>query len=197
MNIDLSAHGYDEVPAVLQGEFPKLPPDGYICKVFNTEITKSKAGNLMLVLSIDIAEGDFQGHFLNAIKRVHSSDIKWDSSAIYRQLIFDNNNKISRFFKGLLTCFELSNPNFHVNLKAFDPAILRGLIIGFIFAEEEYEKRDGSISTRIFPKFPATVDKIRNHDFSVPELRKLSKPAPIQSNDSFDGEPVPTFDIPF
>ena len=175
--------GYEDTPAVLPGEFLKLPAGGYICHIVNAEITNSKAGNPMLVLFIDIVEGEFAKHFKNAFDRVHSSrpDIKWDNSAVYRQLIFDKAGKVSSFFKGLLTCIEKSNAAFHFNPRTFDEQILRGCLVGFIFAEEEYQKNDGSTGTRTFAKFPKTVDVIRSGNFTVPELKKLVEKSPPTS----------------
>lgn len=169
--------GYDDVPAVFPGEFAKLPAGGYVCLVTNVEITNSKAGNPMIVLFLDIAEGEFAKHFRNAFDRVHSSrpDIKWDNSGIYRQLIFDKTGKVSRFFKGLLTCFERSNGKFYFNPRTFDEQALRGCLIGFIFAEEEYQKKDSTIGVRTFAKFPRAVDDIRSGNFNLPELKKLDK----------------------
>lgn len=175
--------GYEDTPAVLPGEFAKLPAGGYICHIVNAEITNSKAGNPMLVLFLDIVEGEFARHFKNAFERVHSlrSDIKWDNSGVYRQLIFDKAGKVSSFFKGLLTCIEKSNAAFHFNPRTFDEQILRGCLIGFIFAEEEYQKNDGSTATRTFAKFPKTVDVIRSGNFTVPELKKLVEKSPPTS----------------
>ena len=197
--IDLK--GYEDTTAVLPGEFSKLPAGGYICQVINAEITKSKAGNYMLVLFIDIAEGEFQSHFKNAVSRIKSfnSDIKWDKSAIYRQLIFDNNGITSRFFKGLLSCFEKSNPSISFKPHAFDENILRGCLIGFIFAEEEY-LWNGDIKTRVFPKFPRTIADIRAGKFTVPDIKRLdnSTTSPsAQAKDPFSDKPVDDFDIPF
>ena len=197
--IDLK--GYEDVPAVLPGEFAKLPAGGYVCRVIDAKLTKSKAGNPMLVIFIDIAQGEFQGHFKDAFDRVRSSrpDIKWDNSGIYRQLIFSNDGKVSRFFKGLLTCFEKSNSGFSFNPHSFTEETLIGSFIGFVFAEEEYKKLDGSIGTRVFAKFPRTVNDIQNGNFKVPELKKFSEPKSElpSDNDSFGGAPVNNFDIPF
>lgn len=195
--IDLN--GYEDVQPVMPGEFLKLPADGYVCQIISAEITTSKAGNPMLVLCVDIAEGDFAGYFKAAADRVKNfrADVKWDNSAIYRQLIFDKDGKTSKFFKGLLTCLEKSNPNFKFNPRAFDEKNLRGLLIGFIFAEEEYQKRDGSISSRVFIKFPRPVADIRNRNFSVPEIKKFSPPVNTQPKDYFDGIPIDDSDVPF
>ena len=176
MGINLADKGYYDVIATLPGDFPKLPADGYICQVINAEITNSKAGNLMLILYLDIAQGNFAGHFKAALNRVNSPSIKWDNAAIYRQLLFDNDSgRVSRFFKGLLTCFEFSNPTFKINITNFDASSLRGKLIGFVFAEEEYSKKNGDIASRIFAKFPKTVDDIQSGNFSVPELKKIQQ----------------------
>lgn len=193
--------GYEETTAVLPGEFSKLPAGGYVCHIVNAEITNSKAGNPMLVLYIDIIEGEFARHFRDAFDRVRSSrpDIKWDNSGIYRQLIFDKSGKVSSFFKGLLTCIEKSNNRFYFNPRTFDEQILRGCIIGFIFAEEEYQKKDGSIGSRTFAKFPKPADDIRQGNFTVPELKKLDAPKaqPTKSDGVYIGEPLNIEDPPF
>ena len=193
--------GYEDVPAVLPGEFAKLPAGGYICSAVNAEITHSKAGNPMLVIYLDIVEGEFARHFRNAFERVRGSrpDIKWDNSGIYRQLIFDKNGKVSRFFKGLVTCFERSNENFYFNPRNFDEQSLRGRLIGFIFAEEEYQKKDGSIGSRTFAKFPKTVDDIRSNNFAVPESKKLDlqNTPPTKNEPAFVGESLNFEDPPF
>lgn len=202
MAINLLEHGYNEVNAAMPGEFSSLPAGGYVCKVFNAELTKSKAGNLMLVLFIDVAEGDFQGHFKAAADRVKNFDTskQWDNSGIYRQLLFSSDNKVAPFFKGLLTCFETSNTNLKLNLANFETSVLRGCLCGFVFASEEYTKKNGDIGTRTFAKFPRSVDDIREGKFTVPELKKLqnnSAPANTAAKDDWGGTPVDPDDTPF
>ena len=196
--IDLK--GYEDVQPVTPGEFPKLPAGGYVCQIIHADLTKSKADNPMLVLYIDIAEGDFTGYFKDSSSRVKSfrSDSKWDNSGIYRQLIFDKDGNTSRFFKGLITCIEKSNPNFKISPRAFDEQKLRGLYLGCLFAEEEYERKDATIGTRLFIKFPKTVEDIRSGNFTVPELKKLpvTVSAPPKQDD-WGGTPVSNDDIPF
>ena len=189
--IDLQ--GYEDVTPAMHGDFSKLPPDGYICQIVHAELTNSKAGNPMLVLSVDIAEGEFKGFFQDAAKRFN----KWDNAAVFRQLIFDSNRRVSGFFKGLLTCFAQSNPSFKFNPHTFHEQILHGLFIGFIFAQEEYQRRDGSIATRVVVKFPRNVADIRNKNFSVPDIKRLAPAAESQKPDVFAGTPVSNFDVPF
>lgn len=194
--------GYEDTPAVIPGEFLKLPAGGYVCSIFNAEVTLSKAGNPMLVLYLDIIEGEFARHFRNAFDRVRGSrpEIKWDNSGVYRQLIFDKSGKVPSFFKGLLTCIENSNSAFHFNPRTFDAQILRGCLVGFVFAEEEYKKTDGSVGTRTFAKFPKLVDDIRNGNFTVPDTKKLPAQTPSASVEKpyvFDSSAVAFDDPPF
>lgn len=199
MPINLANMGYDDVPAAMPGEFQQLPAGGYVCNVVLADITHSKAGNLMLVLFIDIAQGDFKGHFKAAVDRVKSfaPDKKWDSNAIYRQLICDNSGRISKFFKGLMTAFQKSNNNFRLNLQNFDANDLRGLLIGFVFAEEEYQKKDGSIASKVIPVFPKSVADIQSGNFAVPQKKALLPSKPVQSNDIFGGSRIDPSDLPF
>ena len=200
MGINLDAAGYNEVSAANPGEFLLLPAGGYVCRIFNSQFVKSKAGNDLLVLYLDIAEGEFAGHFKAAANRVKNfnSDLKWDNAAIYRQRIFDDTGRVARFFKGLLSCIAKSNKT-NFNLINFEADSLRGLLCGFIFAEEEYNKKDGSIATRTFAKFPKIVDDIRNGNFNIPELKKLS-PSPkttTTDNDFPNSTPIDPDDCPF
>ena len=41
-------------------------------------------------------------------------------------------------------------------------------------SEEEYEKKDGSIGTRLYVSDFKTVDEIRNGEYKVAELKKLA-----------------------
>lgn len=204
MSINLNDHGYNDVPASNPGEFTPLPAGGYICRIINAEITNSKAGNLMLVLFVDIADGDFQGYFKAATDnaRKFNPDKKWDNSGIYRQLLFDKTGRVASFFKGLITCIERSNDNLKINISNFEPTNLRGLLCGFIFAAEEYQRRDGSIAEAIHIKFPKSTTDINNGNFKVPAVKRLDKPADaaqdINQGDIFNsGEPIDQNDIPF
>lgn len=196
MGINLLYKGYNDVQATVQGEFTPLPPGGYVCRVCHAFISQSKSGKDMLTLFVDIAEGDFAFHFQRAADRVKNFDSskQWDNAGIYRQLILHNDGRVSPFFKGLLTCFDKSNPNLNLNLANFEPQILRGALIGFIFAQEEYTKNNGKLGTRTFIKFPLVVNDIREGNFNVPALKKIAE----QGNDFMkDSTPVDNEDIPF
>ena len=201
MGLNLNAMGYNETRAAVPGEYETLAPGGYVCKVVNAELTASKAGNQMLVLYIDIAEGELAGYFtrsFNVVKK-YNSKLKWTNLGTYRQLITVTGGKLSPFFKGLLTCIENSN-GCKFNTENFEATDLVGKLCGFIFGEEEYIKSDNSVGTHIAIKHQIGVDDVREGNFKIPELKKLpvkKPPADDLKNIDFGGEPVDDKDLPF
>lgn len=159
--------GYDEAQAIT-GEYEKLNAGGYICKIISAKEEKSKSGKRMLVLALDIAEGDKKDFFRNRFNDNSNPDKKWPAGAIYRQML--EGEKAAGFLKGLMTSLEASNDGFKWD---WDEKKLANLKCGAIFGEEEYEKMDGSVGTTTKVKFIRTVKAIQDGNFKVPELKKL------------------------
>ena len=195
--------GYDQVQGVNPGEFVQLSAGGYICHIVHAEIAQSKAGRDMLVLYIDIAEGEFANYFKNQTDREKQFDSnkKWTNAGIYRQMIYNNDGSCSKFLKGFLNTMERSNAGLKINGGDFEPSDLHWKLCGFVFGQEEYEKQNGDIGTRTVICFPRTVDTIREGKFKVPELKKLNKPAAESAANqdalTFEGKPVEEIDTPF
>ena len=186
--------------AAQPGEFTNLPAGGYVCKIVDSEFTTSKAGNDMLNLKLDIAEGDFANYYQYFFDRFKN----WNNNAIYRQLILDQKKNVSGFFKGLLEIIEDSNPNFTAYANnSVDTNALVDKRIGFVFAEEEYQKQNGDIATRAVARFPKTVSDIRDGDFTVPAIKKLDASKVGKNSGQLDidipsrSAPPPDFDSPF
>lgn len=159
--------GYEEAQAIT-GEYERLEAGGYICKIVSAKEEKSKSGKRMLVLALDILEGDKKDYFKKRFDENTSPDKKWSAGAIYRQML--EGEKTVGFLKGLMTSLEASNDGFKWN---WDEKKLKDLKCGAIFGEEEYEKMDGSIGTSTKVKFIRTVKAIQDGNFKVPELKKL------------------------
>lgn len=159
--------GYEEAQAIT-GEYERLNAGGYICKIVSAKEEKSKSGKRMLVLALDIIEGDKKDFFRNRFNEDNRAEKKWPSGAIYRQML--EGEKAAGFLKGLMTSLEASNEGFKWN---WDEKKLANLKCGAIFGEEEYEKMDGSIGTTTKIKFIKTVKAIQDGNFKVPELKKL------------------------
>lgn len=200
MAINLNEHGYANARTAIPGEFGKLPVGGYICTVADSEIIYSKAGNPMLRLFLEITEGEFKGYFNEATKRSQkfNPDKRWDSGGIFHQNIFNKDDKVSPFFKGLITVLMRDNPDTKINFDAFDPSCIFGAKIGFVFAEEEYDY-NGHAGVRVVPKIPKAVADILDGNFKVPELKRKSGQEETRKRDYDDigGETVELDDTPF
>jgi len=159
--------GYEEAKAIT-GEYEKLEAGGYICKIINAKEEKSKSGKRMLVLALDILEGDKKDFFKKRFDENTSPDKKWSAGAIYRQML--EGEKATGYLKGLMTSLESSNEGFKWN---WEEKMLIDLKCGAIFGEEEYEKMDGSIGTSTKVKFIRTVKAIQDGNYKIPELKKL------------------------
>ena len=159
--------GYEEAQAIT-GEYERLNAGGYICKIVSAKEEKSKSGKRMLVLALDIIEGDKKDFFRNRFIEDNRTEKKWPSGAIYRQML--EGEKAAGFLKGLMTSLEASNEGFKWD---WDEKKLANLKCGAIFGEEEYEKMDGSVGTTTKIKFIRSVKAIQDGNFKVPELKKL------------------------
>lgn len=159
--------GYDEAQAIT-GEYERLEAGGYICKIVSAKEEKSKSGKKMLVIALDILEGDKKEFFRNRFNENTNPNKKWPAGAIYRQML--EGEKAVGFLKGLMTSLEASNEGFKWD---WDEKKLANLKCGAIFGEEEYEKMDGSVGTSTKVKFIRTVKAIQDGNFKVPELKKL------------------------
>ena len=91
------------------------------------------------------------------------------------------------FFKGQIRAFEESA---HVNINCAedcDPHILKGLLVGELFGNKEYDHNGYSGSfTNLYHLVP--VEKIRNGNFEIPKDRLLKRqtiPAQTQQNNAY------------
>lgn len=159
--------GYDEAQAIT-GEYEKLNAGGYICKIKSAKEEKSKTGKRMLVIALDILEGDKKNFFKKRFDEDTRAEKKWPAGAIYRQML--EGEKAAGFLKGLITSIEASNEGFKWD---WDEKKLANLKCGAIFGEEEYEKLDGSVGTSTKVKFIRTVKSIEEGNFKIPEIKKL------------------------
>lgn len=159
--------GYDEAQAIT-GEYERLEAGGYICKIKNAKEEKSKTGKRMLVIALDILEGDKKDFFKKRFDEDTRAEKKWPAGGVYRQML--EGEKAAGYLKGLMTSLESSNEGFKWN---WDEKKLKDLKCGAIFGEEEYERLDGSIGISTKIKFIRTVQAIQEGNFKVPELKKL------------------------
>ena len=159
------------------GEFAGVKAGGYICEIIDSKVEQSKKGNDMLVLAIDIAEGDYKGFFAKQFEERKNNAkspekaVKYPNNAVIR-CVLSGENWINRF-KGIITSIEKSNEGFNWKSCNGDESKLKGLMVGAIFSEEEYERLDGSVGTAVKVHHLRSVDAIKNGDYKIPNIKKL------------------------
>lgn len=187
-------NGYDTAQA-LTGEYERLKPGGYICKIIAAKEEISKSNKKMLKIALDIDEGENKGFFMKRWEELKkektdpNQEVKYPNVATYRQML-EGNEKAIGFLKGLMTSLEASNPNFKWD---WDEKKLVGLRCGAIFGEEEYEKLDGSIGISCKVKFIRTVKCIQEDNYKIPELKKL----PVKGDAAEFSGAADNDDLPF
>ena len=165
--------GYEQAQA-LTGEYETLEAGGYICKIIAAKEETSRTNKKMLVLALDIAEGEKKDFFKKRFEENKKNntdptkEIKWPAGGTYRQML--EGDKALGYLKGLMTSLEASNNGFKWD---WDEKKLKSLKCGAIFGEEEYERMDGSVGTTTKVKFIRTVEAIKEGKFKIPEIKKL------------------------
>lgn len=156
---------WNNVEAKEEG-FPRPTPGGYVMQIQWAEDNVEKE---YLKIFMDFAEGKFAGS--GKSMEEHTGYI-WG----YQNVIRSYKITAQGFFKGFLSALEKSNRGFIANRFDGDENKLRGLIVGAVLGEEEYySQKHGEVRTRLYVKALVFVDKIRNNDFRVPELKKLDR----------------------
>lgn len=184
---------YEETVGIT-GEYERVEAGGYICKIISAKAEKSQAGNEMLVLAIDILEGEHQGYF----KRKYDELVKqctdpnkmpkYPNNAVHRIMVLDKEGKCNKFFKGFGTIIEESNKDYK---WIGDEKSLKDKKIGAVFGEEEYRKNDGSIGTITKIRSIRSVQAIEDGKFEIPEKKKLATQSNIFNNVESDNDDLP------
>lgn len=131
---------YQNAQAYTQAE--KLPVGAYKLKILDVKYidNSAKGYSNQIVLSFDIAEGehkDFYKHRWEADKG--NEDRKWKGTYRFYEPADDGSERdewSQRRLKTIVAAFEDSNDGYHWN---WDEQSLKGLFVGAIFNEKEYE----------------------------------------------------------
>lgn len=157
--------GYDEAEVIESGK--TLPIGGYILKILDAKVEKSKNENDMLVLQYDIAAGEYKDYFHTQFKDKFASNpnAKWQGTK-YLSLT----EKAVSFFKKDMTMIERSNPNFKWNWETKD---LKGKLVGGIFRREEYMNQDYESRFSVKLWYLTDIKTIKDKTFKMPEDKLL------------------------
>ena len=169
-------------------EYERPAAGGYICRITNVVDEEEKE---YLKIEYDFAEGKFKNYW----RELYNSKQFWGGN-----FIRSYKPKALPFFKGFKTAVEQSNTGY-----VFDEENLNGLnrkLVGLVLGEEEYLTNDGTVKTRLYVAQVLSIYRIKDGDFKVPPLKKLSNKSQdtfmnIVSDNMGDFVPVADDDLPF
>lgn len=147
-------------------EFERLGPGGYVCGIVRAEDVPGKE---YLRIEFDIADGPFKNYFRNMRDRLALDG--WPAAGVlYRSY----KESALPFFKQFITSVQVSNAGY---VFKNDESTLVRKLFGVVMGEEEYEKNDGTVGTRLKAATVRSVKAIREGDFKVPAIKKLTRSA--------------------
>lgn len=166
---------YDGAKAEKSGSSEKLPAGGYVAQIKSAEVKTFDWGE-QLIISFDIAEGDYRDFFAADWRGNTNPDRKWRGT--YRATIPDENNQYfesqKRTFNNIMYALEESNRGYAFD---WDEAKLKGLMVGVLFRDKEWEYNGSTGWTTECCKL-VPVEDIRSENFKVPA------PKPLKSGNS-------------
>ena len=183
--------GYDDIKAITKGESNTLPAGAYPCRILNAKEEVSKNGNPMLVLAVDIAQGEYKDYFKNQYKarKETNAEAKWPCN-FYQRL--DGNNL--SYFKGMIHAIEDSNDGYR---WAWDEKSLIHLMFVGVFQRQEVEFSNGE--TGIVTKLIQirSFKALDEGKIKIPEDKMLAKDVKQDTSTRKTSSILDDDDIPF
>ena len=158
------------------GDYATLPKGGYVLKIMGVS-QKTNSLGAYLQIGMDIAEGEYKDFFAEQYKNDTRSEKKWGCNFLLSLPKDDGSEKdgwTKRSFKTFTTALEDSNKNYHFD---WDENKFKGLLIGGLFNEREYNKNDGSIGKSTNLQKVCAAEKIRTGDFKLPDDKLIERTA--------------------
>lgn len=168
-----SIDNFNEVQAS-SGEFSRPTPGGYIIGILEAvdyPFDPQKKKGDYLKIFYDIMYGDFANYYSN-LNTKFGGEYRTNFIRSYKETALG-------MFKHFINCVEESNPGYKWD---WNEKGLKGRKLGVVLGEEEYIKGDGSVASRLYVKDIKTVEQIKNGDFKIPALKKLSAQAAVPSD---------------
>lgn len=152
-----------------------LPAGGYVAKILNAKVEEYSWGE-KLVISFDIAEGEYKDFFRKQYNENTREDKKWKGN--FRLTVPQENNQYfdsqKRTFGNAIWAVEESNPSFR---WAWDENALKGKMVGVLFRNFEWEMDDGRSGWSTECCTFVSVDDVRTGNFKQPKDKPLKNNA--------------------
>ena len=162
-----------EIKRSASGNDP-LPVGGYVAKIMNAEVKEYTWGDV-LVVSFDIAEGEYKDFFANQYKANTNEDKKWKGN--FRINVPQESNQWfesqKRTFGNAIACIEESNSGYHWD---WNESALKGKMVGVLFRNFEWEMNGNTGWSTECGMF-LSVDDVRNGKFKPMKDRPIKNKA--------------------
>ena len=156
------------------GASEPLPAGGYVAKILNAKVEEYSWGEV-LVISFDIAEGEYKDFFSKQYKENTREDKKWKGN--FRLTVPQESDQYfesqKRTFGNAIWAIEESNHSFR---WAWDENALKGKMVGVLFRNYEYDvdgRQGWSTECCTF----VSVEDVRTGNFKQPKDKPLRNKA--------------------
>lgn len=168
------------------GDYERLPKGGYVLVIKAAQLMQNSMGEYIKV-SADIYEGEYIQFFTRAYKAQQSEDKHWTCNYLLNVPNDDGSERdgwTKRKFKTFTEALEDSNEGYHFD---WDERRFKGLLIGGLFNEREYEGRNGDVRRATNWGGVCAVSKIREGNYKLPADKLLNKGYSAAAPASSDG----------
>lgn len=151
----------------------QLPAGGYVAKIMAAEEVHYDWGDVLLI-SFDIAEGQYQGFFASDYKSQDKEDKKWRGTYRARIPADDGSEKdewTKRSFGNTIWAVEDSNNGYHWD---WNESSLKGKTVGVLYRNKEWEMNGNTGWTTECCAFASASD-VRDGKFKMPKDKPLKK----------------------
>ena len=157
-----------------------LPAGGYVAKILNAKVEEYSWGEV-LVISFDIADGEYKDFFSKQYKENTREDKKWKGN--FRLTVPQENNQYfdsqKRTFGNAIWAIEESNPGYHWD---WNEAALKGKMVGVLFRNFEWSMDDGRSGWSTECCTFVSVEDVRTGNFKQPKDKPLRNKAANNAN---------------
>jgi hypothetical protein len=158
------------------GERRKLPAGGYLCRIMGAAektYSGSNGSYQKLEISIDIADGEYQGFYAEDYRNQTAEDKRW--KGVLRLTVptgdgTDQDEWAQRKLKAVVEAIEDSNADYHWD---WDETKLKGKMVGCLFQNREWEFKGKTGWTAQAYAF-ISVDDLLEKKFTVPKDKPLN-----------------------
>lgn len=169
-----------------------LPAGGYVAKIMDAKEVGYDWGSVLLI-SFDIAEGEYQSFFAADYRGQAGEDKKWRGTLRLRIPKDDGSEQdewSKRSFGNAMWAVEESNAGYH---WGWDEVTLKGKTVGVLFRNKEWEMNGNTGWTTECCAFDS-AENIRSGKFKMPKDKPLKNGG---GSSAFTAVPAGDDDLPF